>query len=482
MPDRKPKLFHQIMVLSGKFSGSIIPMLLIFVCITAFMLGISVYANYRLGFYSEFENERYLPYYLSDTTVLQKIFDYTKNDVDGLYRARELSNFFNYLDTQIILISAKIGYPHLLSGVYYLIIFLIILIQARITSGWLNNRFLWINILTGILYITSPPIFLSGWYFRTSKVLVSLGISIFSLILFYASGRVRNAVSGGRLLFLLTAVTGILMGLSDELGVAFTAVFCLFAATGLIIGKNRNFGNILAGGITAIFVYTVYRSIIGPYIAFRFSGLYPTAWIPNFINSRSLAAYAAIGQITYYLSMMFGNIPEYLRSIPFILLWILTYTSLGRKSGDHGRIRTFITKSGLSALIILSGFLILSAILIPMIMASSFVSGERAIAYYPIPFMTFIFVSFHILVTRTVKNYPKSKYLLFTVISVLIFGNCLALPKTMDYLTASTTYGYFYYHITDPIIEAVRNPDNDMAKYPTNSVRTIESLRHNLRK
>ena len=58
-----------------------------------------------------------LPFYLSDTPMLHKIFD--SQIVDGdMYQARELSYVFDFLDCKFVEFSMGKGFPHFLSMIH----------------------------------------------------------------------------------------------------------------------------------------------------------------------------------------------------------------------------------------------------------------------------------------------------------------------------------------------------------------------------
>ena len=101
-----------------------------------------------------------LPFYMSDTPLLNKIFDSDILDT-SLYRARELSYLFDFVDSKFIQFCIENGLPHFLSLTHYI---------ASIAIGcllWLFCvRELKLHSLVGIgwlaLFWTSPSIFLGG--------------------------------------------------------------------------------------------------------------------------------------------------------------------------------------------------------------------------------------------------------------------------------------------------------------------------------
>src|SRR3972149_11427405 len=80
-----------------------------------------------------------IPNYLDERNLFQKVYDIDKNEY-GLYQARELSHFFDYIDANFIKLSASIGLPHFYSLVYFISIFIIIVSCLYIAKSYFNHK------------------------------------------------------------------------------------------------------------------------------------------------------------------------------------------------------------------------------------------------------------------------------------------------------------------------------------------------------
>lgn len=80
-----------------------------------------------------------IPNYLDERNFFQKVYDIDKNEY-GLYQARELSHFFDYIDANFIKFSASIGSPHFYSLLYFISIFIIIASCLYIAKANFNHK------------------------------------------------------------------------------------------------------------------------------------------------------------------------------------------------------------------------------------------------------------------------------------------------------------------------------------------------------
>src|SRR3972149_2764404 len=80
-----------------------------------------------------------IPNYLDDRSLFQKVYDIDKNEY-GLYQARELSHFFDYIDANFIKLSALVGLPHFYSLAYFISIFTIIAACLYIARFYFNHK------------------------------------------------------------------------------------------------------------------------------------------------------------------------------------------------------------------------------------------------------------------------------------------------------------------------------------------------------
>ena len=118
-----------------------------------------------------------IPNYLDGRNLFQKVYDIDKNEY-GLYQARELSHFFDYIDANFIKLSASVGLPHFYSLVYFISIFIIIASCLYIAKANFNHKNFLIPSLVILIYLFSPILFFSPFMFRSAKILVALAITL----------------------------------------------------------------------------------------------------------------------------------------------------------------------------------------------------------------------------------------------------------------------------------------------------------------
>src|SRR3990167_9547214 len=116
-----------------------------------------------------------IPNYLDERNLFQKVYDIDKNEY-GLYQARELSHFFDYIDANFIKLSASVGLPHFYSLIYFISIFIIIVSCLYIAKSYFNHKNFLTPSLIILIFLFSAIPFFSPYMFRSAKILVALGI------------------------------------------------------------------------------------------------------------------------------------------------------------------------------------------------------------------------------------------------------------------------------------------------------------------
>lgn len=213
------------------------------------------------------ECRRFMPHYLSDRPLLNKVFDSNVNDWRN-YQARELSYFFDLVDCYFIDLSVRCGVPHLISLTYYGFVGLIVLTMWRFCADLQLNRFLSACVI--LLFLTSPPVFLSGFYFRSAKI----GVSLMAVAFLWTAYRMlapRIAVSqpSTRRLFIplaILAVTATAAALFDRQGVFLVGMACVFFALRLASVRDRVTLLILAVCLGTLGFSSLYNHWIAPKI------------------------------------------------------------------------------------------------------------------------------------------------------------------------------------------------------------------------
>ncbi|MGB5218389.1 MAG: hypothetical protein WBN66_08820, partial [Smithella sp.] len=213
-----------------------------------------------------------LPFYLSDTPLLNKLFD-SRILEQGSYRARELSYFLDFLDSKFIELSIENGFPHFLSLTHYFF---------SIATGCLLWLFcvkeLNLKPLLGlglvVLFWTSPGIFLGGSFFRTAKI----GVALLVAILFYVIYKVvvvstkGNNIQISKKVWLQYSLAIFLIMFLDEQGLFFAITVLVFLSIWGLFVRHKNIYIMLLIGVASILLHGLYRYTIAPQLTFILNG------------------------------------------------------------------------------------------------------------------------------------------------------------------------------------------------------------------
>ena len=128
---------------------------------TAFIFLVFTFSVFRVQRYGLLHPEALerIPNYLDERNLFQKVYDIDKNEY-GLYQARELSHFFDFIDANFIKLSAYVGLPHFYSLVYFISIFIIIAACLYIARFYFNHKnFLTPSLIILIFLFSAIPFF-----------------------------------------------------------------------------------------------------------------------------------------------------------------------------------------------------------------------------------------------------------------------------------------------------------------------------------
>lgn len=441
------------------------------------VLSLSVWVNYGMGYFNFFESERYIPFYLGPDPLIVKIFDYRQTDVFQIWRARDLSAVFNYLDAQIILLSAKLGFPHFLSGIYYLSLFILVMVQFAVSRQFFPRRVFPVAGLMGTMYLFSAPVFLSGWYFRTSKIIVSLGISLAAYMLFALGKKPGAGKSGTVVTFIGFGLYAFLMAQIDELGLAFSSLLLGFLVALAILRRSTAY---LAGsaGVAAGLLATVgYRTVVGPILVSRILGVKPQLYEainPSFITWNTFMV--SVSQVDMYFRIFAGNIPEPYSVVIYVAMFFIFYLAVVA-SGLAGRsipVRLFLAGSMTAATIgfILAVFFLMAA-RVEILAASVF-----WLQLIPVPFFTLLYVMLSISLLAVTARFRPAYFVILIILPFLVAANALAVSHYRDALMQTLWSGQ-YYGITPAMIYGIRHP-NIPAESLTRCPETVRIIRQRI--
>lgn len=374
-----------------------------------------------------------LPFYMSDTPLLNKIFDSDILDT-SLYRARELSYLFDFVDSKFIQFCIENGLPHFLSLTHYI---------ASIAIGcllWLFCvRELKLHSLVGIgwlaLFWTSPSIFLGGSFFRTGKIVVAfVAATLFYLI--YSIAAVSIKEDGSRISkkpWVLYFISIFLITFLDEQGVFVALIALIFLTIWSFFARHKILYMMLFIGAVSIGLHGLYRFIIAPYLTFMLNGYWPDfSYVPTmplqqFIGN--VGSYISSGTFLYVETLRFliGNPPlivAYGLLVLFILMpFVYFYTTPGLSRDDK---KYFIPA--------LTGLLMTNIMLV--VMNALMIFKKPDFISLPDIRVVYYFVTINVIVammlamlTGILCKLRVPGWLVLMIICVAITGNIAAIPK-----------------------------------------------------
>lgn len=430
---------------------------------------LSIYCNVHLGFYSISESESYIPFFLSSTPILQKLFYYPITDY--YYRARELSVVFQIIDTKFLTYFAKIGYPHLLSVIHYLGFICITYFLYRIENLITHNKIPRLSLLFSLILFTTPAFFLSGFYFRPSKILVAIGISALSYLLlqsFYDTKFHKFSLFTYAKIFFAT----FFLVASDEQGIFYALLFfvILFCVNALV--KKIHISSLL-GIISGLVMIGIHRYITGPILTKAITGLSPQLWDINDLPLlESFSNFSGVTLLVTYSQYFFGSLPIIIL-VPMALAFLFAlYQVVTIYSKPlYKRILLFFTFWLIPVLSFIIFFQILS-LRHPVILWP-----EYMILYYPIPFFTFSTFSIFILLLLLQQNNAGSKKIILILSFLWIGLNGYAIFSHIQTLLAPTTTTSVYFSIANRYLEPLRHPKEPLQNFPLDHTKAVQAIR-----
>jgi hypothetical protein len=260
------------------------------------------------------EMEVRLPYYLSQKPLWSKIYDSDVLD-GGMYQARELSYFFDYIDCKFIALCVALGHPHFLSVTHYVFLLLICLELWRFGVEDLKLA-RWICLGALLLFWTSPAVFLGGELFRTSKIGAALTIVV-SYRLLYRHLRADGPEAPGVLSFrsyLVLFGWAWLATLFDRQGVFMVGLVLVFLGFHFFSYRRRNTLRLAGPYVAALLLSLLYNYVIAPALTLAINHYRPDftyqhlPWAQLYLS----AEFFVSGAFSLYFDtvrFLLGNIP-----------------------------------------------------------------------------------------------------------------------------------------------------------------------------
>jgi hypothetical protein len=405
-----------------------------------------------------------LPFYISDTPLLNKLFDSMILDGD-MYQARELSYFLDFIDSKFIEFSIENGFPHFLSLTHYLF---------SIATGSL----LWlfcvkelklkplIGICLFVLFWTSPSIFLGGVIFRAGKMGVAFLVAILFYVIYKAAviSRKGNDFQISKKVWFLYSMAIFLIAYLDQQGLFLTITALVFLTIWGLFVRHKSIYIMLLIGVGSLLLHLLYRYTIAPQLTFMLNGYWPnfnyqTLPIQYFIHN--LTSYISSGFFLYVETFRFliGNPPRIIGSgiLFFFILFPIFYlhTSSGLSAND----RKFFTLAWVELLI--TNFLLVIAMNALMVLRHPPLITIPNIlrTYYCLPANVMLVMTLAILTDVFYKS-RIPKWLVLMMIFFAIIGNIVALSKDKAITSQACSESYHQCLTDSALLYALENLDS----------------------
>ncbi len=392
------------------------------------------------------EMETYLPYYLSDKPLLNKLYDSKALDLN-LFQARELSYLFDFLDSKFVELTVNIGRPQFLSIVHYLF---------SIAIGcmlWLFAvKELKLNPLTGLgllaLFWTSPSIFLGGIIFRTAKIGVALLIAALYVYLYkfsasYKSGD-RPHVSTGRWVLYFTIL--FCMTLFDKQGVYLNITAIIFAVIWGIKFRDRNLHTMILIGTASLLLHELYNYVVAPQLTLMLNG-----YLPNFSYQalpvqkllQNLPNYLIAGIYLYVETFRFliGN-PPFAVGIILLVLAIFFPIFYARKYPAESAASLAFVNLAFLAVVATNCLMVIAMNTLMVLRHPPLMWPDVSRVYYWLPTNIMLVMTLAVLV-KLLSNARVLQRLIVPVMVLAIAGNIAALPSHKVILTHGHLAEYY---------------------------------------
>jgi len=350
----------------------------------------------------------YIPNYIDNRSLLAKIFDVKKNDIFGYYEARELSYFFDMIDSYFIKISAYFHHPHYFSLITFICFILIIWIGIYF-GKIIKHRSYTISVFSIVAFLTTPTMFLGTLYFRSGKILTGLFLLLFIIFIFE-----------NRKNYLLLIVSTLLT-LADRQGFYFTFVIGFVSFFIFIFTQKKDFLRYAVISLVAVIINTIYNFLLGPFLIKTFAGYWPSFEFQklDFLKQINIKV---INDTFFYTLDTFAYFFGSSRFLAVVFTGILIFYFIKLEPGRKNKLLKLAALAIFFAAIYVCNLIMImkhSLILLPHVRISG----------YNRPVMVLILVFSLLATNRIIKSYPKSEQLLTIILFVIIGLNVFSLPR-----------------------------------------------------
>lgn len=352
-----------------------------------------------------------IPNYLDSRNVFQKVFDIDKNEY-GLYQARELSHFFDYVDANAIKLSATLGLVHFYSLVYLASIFALILGGLYLARNYFGHQTYLIPSLVILIFLFSPVPFLSPYMFRSAKILVSVATVTFCI----ATVRFLTQKSTSTSAKIIVVASALFLAAGDRQGLYILLIaIVLVSLTYILFGHKKylKLSILLALGTVISLIYSyalapiLIKIDIGHFPSFSYHKIDLRLAKPVFFRYSTIYS---LDVFKYFL----GNLNRFI--VLFFLLNFLAIYVIQQTEKIGGRLRySLILIAAVMSILILNTLMILKHSAIPL--------EEVRRVYYALPLATIILICALFFTGKITEAYPKiNRFLLATLLLILMLN------------------------------------------------------------
>jgi hypothetical protein len=393
------------------------------------------------------EIRSYLPYYLSDRPLLNKLYDSKVLDQD-MYQARELSYLFDYFDSKFIELSVSLGYPHFLSITTYIFFFAIALLIWHFSTRVVSLPYP-IGIALVCIFWTTPSIFLGGNFFRSAKVGVALAAALL-LIATYSYLHSEHQSSKRNFIFQWLIFFGLswTMTLFDRQGVFIAGMALILLFFWLICFPGKYMVMPLSAITASLIMSQIYNVVLGPFltqILNQYSPNFSYQHLPlqNFFDAPLIYIWSGISLYLDTVRFILGCFPALIIGTALTLLITQISFTAQRELRSTGRLsRLSATKAGI---VFCNVFLLIALDVLMLIRHNLIVYPDIRRVYYWIPQTVIIILSIALFLSYITKENNRLKTVVTIVLILMVAGNLFALPYHNDivlhgYIKTSNDY------------------------------------------
>ncbi len=415
------------------------------------------------GGFLHFEVQARLPYYLSDRSLPARLYDSDYLEM-GMYQARELSCFFDYVDCKFIACCVALGHPHFLSLTHYVFLILISLVLWRFGVKELKlDR--WIVLCVLLLFWTTPVVFLSGMFYRTAKIGVALSVMVLYWHLFRIL-RAAREMPGCRLSarsWLVCFGWAWAATLFDRQGVFMVGVIVIFLGFRFFAYREESVLKLIGSFVAVVALSLIYNYIIAPLLTFSINNYWPDFKYQH-LPWRDLAerpAFFITSGLSLYFDLVgffFGNIPPW-----GALLVIMGLVCLALVTGGGLRENKPFYRAALG-FFLSQTVLIWAMIVLMLLRLPTLVDPPWQRVYYFLPVIAIFGMTLLVVLSRLPTRRMLPKWCLALLLGGALLGNIIALPRHDAIVKAGQMRGY--YQSTAALLDALRNLRNPRYAVP----------------